>query len=288
MPNTTQFFGDGEQYAAFSSVQASRAQVALCRLTASTQKTGAALDLGCGDGKITDKLKNTVCPQVQVIGIDKSRDMVRTATRRYSRDSHLSFIEGDVTALDAILGHHCFDLITSFFCLQWVPLLKLPDVLRSIVRHLNPNGEMYLLFPCFDEPHQIIRSVAGSPEFAKYFIGYVEPQVLFDETSVKTLPLEQCFGQYTVNIEKTEHVITKSYFIEYTKQWHACYQVLDQLDGSDAEKKAIMDRFIRAIREKLDAVSHHKEESFTLHQETLHMRGLQPKLEDQHRFTAKL
>ena len=68
------------------------------------------LDVGCGDGKITNKIAKMV-PNGKVVGIDYSASMIKTAEQTYSDIQNLSFKVSDATNLTF---DQKFDWIFSF------------------------------------------------------------------------------------------------------------------------------------------------------------------------------
>ncbi len=85
------------------------------------------LDLGCGDGVLTEKLVAVGC---QVVGLDGSLDQVEAARRRglgaYVMDGqHLPFADE-------------FDAVFSNAALHWMP--RAADVIAGVWRALKPGG----------------------------------------------------------------------------------------------------------------------------------------------------
>jgi trans-aconitate methyltransferase len=85
------------------------------------------LDLGCGDGALTEKLVAHGC---RVVGIDSSPEQVEAARAR-GLDAHV----GDAAAL-AFEGE--FDAVLSNATLHWVP--DFAATLRGVHRALVPGG----------------------------------------------------------------------------------------------------------------------------------------------------
>jgi trans-aconitate methyltransferase len=85
------------------------------------------LDLGCGDGALTEKI---AAAGAQVMGVDMSEDLLSAA-----RDRGL-----DVRSMDAqqLNFHAEFDAVFSNAALHW---MKRPeDVVKGVQRALKPNG----------------------------------------------------------------------------------------------------------------------------------------------------
>ncbi len=103
---------DGEKYKAASSHQKEWGKSLISQL--SLQGNEAILDLGCGDGNLTEQLSLLV-PNGKVLGIDASIGMIETA-RKISRDK-LNFVQMDINKLHF---SNEFDIIFSNAALHWV------------------------------------------------------------------------------------------------------------------------------------------------------------------------
>ncbi len=98
------------------------------------------LDVGCGDGKITDYVAEKV-PDGKVIGLDISEKMIAEASSLFTKD-HLSFMLG--SALE-IPFHNQFDKLISFNTLHWV--LEQEKALQSMRSSLKEGGAALLIVP---------------------------------------------------------------------------------------------------------------------------------------------
>jgi trans-aconitate 2-methyltransferase len=93
------------------------------------------LDLGCGTGQLTEQV---AASGANVIGLDRSPDMIREARRLYP---HLSFREGDADNFDVA---DPLDAIFSNATLHWITR---PDATaQCIARALKPNGRLVVEF----------------------------------------------------------------------------------------------------------------------------------------------
>ncbi len=101
----------------------------------------AILDIGCGDGKITETLANLV-PDGRVIGVDSDSTALDFARKTFHTgiNKNLEFIEGDAAKLDKLDD---FDLIVSFSCLHYVQDQK--AALINIKNNLKKDGNIILM-----------------------------------------------------------------------------------------------------------------------------------------------
>jgi len=90
---------------------------------------GAALDVACGSGKLTEALARRAGPGGRVIGLDFSREMLRRARLEQPR---LPFVRGDALALP--FADATFDATTIAFGLRNLadPVRGLAEMLRVI------------------------------------------------------------------------------------------------------------------------------------------------------------
>jgi SAM-dependent methyltransferase len=86
------------------------------------------LDLGCGDGALTLKLRDLGC---EVVGVDAGPDMIRKA-RQLGLDAHV--VDGHELAFE-----HAFDAVFSNAALHWMSRDP-PAVVRGVARALRPGG----------------------------------------------------------------------------------------------------------------------------------------------------
>lgn len=93
------------------------------------------LDLGCGTGDLAKKIADY---QVEVIGIDKSQNMIMQALVKFPE---IEFIVGDATDLPY---HNSFDAVFSNATLHWVKAPK--QALSSIYSSLKNGGRFIAEF----------------------------------------------------------------------------------------------------------------------------------------------
>lgn len=103
------------------------------------------LDIGSGNGLITSLLPDFF-PQIEIIGIDSSADMVRFANEQF-KTSLLHFQQDNAETLNTI-DDQSIDVAVSFSCLLWVHNLK--SAFAAISRVLKPGGWIGLQFPAED------------------------------------------------------------------------------------------------------------------------------------------
>ncbi len=114
------------------------------------------VDIGCGPGNSTFILKKTF-PDAQIIGIDRSPNMVETAKSEYP---DIEFCLCEAQALDGT-----YDLLFSNACLQWIPHHE--RLIPSLMDKLNDGGLLAVQIPMNNEEplYRLIEEVAMNPKW---------------------------------------------------------------------------------------------------------------------------
>ena len=130
------------------------------------------LDVGCGDGRITQSLAAQI-PGARCVGIDPSPGMIAVAP---TADG----IVFEIGAAQTMTFDDEFDLVVSFNALHWV--LDQDRALGAIATAMHHGGRAVLVFVC-DGPRpsleDIAMTVAYSPRwrgsFARFSAPFVHP-----------------------------------------------------------------------------------------------------------------
>ncbi len=131
------------------------------------------LDIGCGDGRITqDMAKNLT--HGNVIGIDNNSSMVIMAQEKTLMQSNLYFEIMDSEKIQ-LPAHYQFDLITSFYCMQWIPDKAV--VFKNIKKYLRPGGRIVMIIPMRHLfLHDVIpQKMLADKRWFNYFENYFNP-----------------------------------------------------------------------------------------------------------------
>lgn len=153
------------------------------------------LDIGCGDGTTSSEILSQI-PQGSVLGIDASASMIDAAKQSFNHNK-LSF---QVLNAHAINFSQQFDLVTSFFCMQWVQ--KKSEVIKKIYDSLNYNGRFLMIVP-LPHPHlpEIRNVLTSSSRWKKYFENYNDPLVYINDVFYKKYAEDAGFviSQYVID-----------------------------------------------------------------------------------------
>ncbi len=109
----------------------------LISLLKTDQNPKRMLDIGCGDGKLTKRIKNQF-PNIEIVAIDNSSDQIEMAT---SEPSEISFQLVDIVDYSPELK---FDCTYSFYVFPHIPKSELLLALKSVKELLEKEGVFYL------------------------------------------------------------------------------------------------------------------------------------------------
>lgn len=144
----------------------STSAVRLTRYLALQPKPLRILDIGCGNGWLSNLLSQS---RHFVTGTDLNPLELRQAARVFSLNPNLVFVEADADFLP--FEAHTFDLILLASVIQYFS--DLPALLHSLSAYLKPRGEIHLM----DSPLYADEESAGAAERSRdYFssLGFPE------------------------------------------------------------------------------------------------------------------
>ncbi len=122
---------------------------------------GLGLDLGCGDGILTDILFKRIGRKPRLVGIDP--DPLETeAARKYPFYERIHTTGGDsIPEPDST-----FDYVISNSVLEHIPSLE--PVIREVGRVLKPGGRFFYTVPCPGFHDNLAGSIAARSDRRKY------------------------------------------------------------------------------------------------------------------------
>ena len=128
------------------------------------------LDLGCGDGALTEHLASLV-PRGCVIGIDASEGMIETAKK--CEAENLKFVRMDINDMSF---ENEFDVIFSNAALHWIKDHK--KLLENTYAALKPGGEILWNFAgdgnCSNF-FEVVKEKMKDKRFERYFADFEWP-----------------------------------------------------------------------------------------------------------------
>jgi len=133
----------------------------------------SVLDIGCGDGSLTNRI--ALKTSGQVLGIDNSHNMIEHAKSLYQNEQvkfELCSAEND-TIYQKITAS--YDLVVSFHCLHWVQDHN--SVLKGVMTALRQGGVAFLRFASdgFDPIQELADELCTSDKWQDLFSGFLDP-----------------------------------------------------------------------------------------------------------------
>ena len=129
------------------------------------------LDVGCGVGSLSMKLREFCGPQL-VVGLDISRAMLRLAKKNFDKlgfRGNLDLVQGDAHAMP--LRDKCFKMVLSTGTLHHI---RRPDeVFRECGRVLKEGGEAWIYEFSFDAPEEAVRRTAKAFDKPAFLVKLV-------------------------------------------------------------------------------------------------------------------
>ena len=186
-------------YESKSLVQKSAGQALLKLLE--IRENDQVLDLGCGVGNLTEKIKEMT--KGKVIGIDPSKEMINKAR---SKKLDIAF---EVNSAETMDYSDCFDGIFCNSAFQWFNDLK--NALKNCFKALRKNGRMGIQSPAKKKysPNFIdaIQKIKENPHTKDIFAHFRQPWTFF-ETAEEYALLFKSVG-FKVAFSEIETIKTK-------------------------------------------------------------------------------
>lgn len=151
------------------------------------------LDLGCGDGVLTEQLAQLV-PNGNVLGIDASGGMIATAQSRTK--NNLSFMQMDINNIDFC---NMFDVIFSNAALHWIKNHE--HLLENTYLALKKDGVLLWDFAgdgnCSNF-FEVVREKMQSEKYKQYFTDFDWPWYMPTKTDYEKIMNALGFSTYRI------------------------------------------------------------------------------------------
>ena len=155
------FGGSAKDYDRFSGLHREIADKFFAQVVRE-QAPAALLDVGCGTGYLTAKLKCHFS-QSKIIGLDFSREMLEVASHKHQG---VGWVLAD--AHDLPFSDGCFDILTSNLSYQWAG--DLSRAFREARRVLSPSGILACTLFGFRTCQELFQSLGEAKTTALQFI----------------------------------------------------------------------------------------------------------------------
>lgn len=208
--NTFEF--DGKKYKLASKHQKEWGLDLISELSFTGNET--VLDLGCGDGILTEQLSLLV-PYGKVLGIDASANMIETA--KMICKNNLEFVHADINKINF---ENEFDLIFSNAALHWIKNHN--QLLKNAYKALKTHGKILWDFgglgncsSFFD----VIQNKMLEDKYAQYFKNFEWPWFMPSKSQYIELISTIGFSSYTIKkVNKDRYFSNVSEMIKWIDQ----------------------------------------------------------------------
>lgn len=149
------------------------------------------LDVGCGDGKITDYLSTLTCSEV--VGIDLNPDMIAFAKKTFKRPA---FHRMDA---QKILFEDRFDVVFSNAALHWAH--DHDAVVRGIYKALKFGGKAVLQMGGYGNAKDIFSALDKVMQnYTAYFEGFKSPYTFCSDSQYNVMLSQAGFSRYRAEL----------------------------------------------------------------------------------------
>jgi SAM-dependent methyltransferase len=194
-------------------------------------RQGRGLDLGCGDGGITQLLRDALGAEWQLTGVDPDGDELELAAGR-GLYGHLEQADGAATNAEAA----SFDFVFSNSVLEHVDALR--PTLREVARVLAPRGTFVFTVPSSFFPQNVGRpGLLGRLATGKRDVGEYRRAIDNRLAHLRYLTVDEwreLLAEAGLELVRASHFMTRS----ETKRWlalsNATAGLLVRLSGKSA------------------------------------------------------
>lgn len=188
---------DGEKYKKASQHQKEWGNKLISSLQLKGDET--ILDLGCGDGTLTEQLSLLV-PNGYVLGIDASAGMIKTAKQNVH--DNLRFEEMDINKMNF---ENEFNIVFSNAALHWIKDHK--HLLENTYTALKSGGVTVWNFAADGNCktfYTVMREKIKSDSYKTYFTDFEWPWFMPSQAEYENLVKDIGFSQFTITEENAD------------------------------------------------------------------------------------
>jgi 2-polyprenyl-3-methyl-5-hydroxy-6-metoxy-1,4-benzoquinol methylase len=157
----------------FSQTRQQRMWPEIINIAKSIPSTSKVLDIGCGNGRLVEELKE----DVHYLGVDNSEELINIAKEKYKNNKNYKFQVLDILELDRLKED--YDYVFLVAVLQHIPSQELRlKVLNKIKNTLKEDGEI-IISVCNLVDNKKYKSQLKKSKYLNFFKGLDPRDLLF-------------------------------------------------------------------------------------------------------------
>jgi trans-aconitate 2-methyltransferase len=199
-----------------------------------------AVDLGCGTGELTARLKEYL-GESDVTGIDSSSQMLERAQKLETSGLHFR-----QSTIEDFSGS--YDLIFSHAAIHWVP--DHPALLHRFFTMLKPNGQIAVQLPSNSSHPAMaaIRYVAAEEPFVSALHGWHQPLHVLPIDQYADILYNEGGKEITVFEKIYPHILPD---VDALAQWTSATAMLPYLEKlNESMKQEFLSRYKEVLSER--------------------------------------
>ncbi|CAB3223288.1 unnamed protein product [Arctia plantaginis] len=166
------------------------------------------VDLGCGDGSVTNILMEFLPTDYQLLGCDISENMVMYASNHH-RNERTSFTLLDISGHLPKRMRGYFDHVFSFYALNWVADQK--KAFENIFNLLDYDGQCLLTLAGYHTIHDVYRILSRNSKWSTWINDvekYISPYHDSENPDASIMKLMQAIGFVDCHVECRDMVFS--------------------------------------------------------------------------------
>ena len=160
------------------------------------------IDLGCGTGKLTRRLHQTLAAR-ETVGVDRSERMLEAA----ERDPHQDGLRFELGTVESFSADDEYDLIFSNAVFHWIEDHE--GLVARLIRALRPGGQLAFQMPAMHRhpSHVVADALASVAPFGRALNGWHRPQPVLEPEDYARLLFRAGIANPKVRVVIYPHVL---------------------------------------------------------------------------------
>lgn len=231
------YYQNPEDYSQNASVQKKRAEKNLADFV--FEKDDVILDLGCGTADVS-KIMASKVPEGKVIALDVNPRMIEKAGEG-EQPKNIVYSLQDVRHFSL---PEKVDVVTSFACLSWIPVIDHEQIFKQVTEALKPGGRVLMrMMAAGERPLQeVVDQVVE--EWKDSFVGYTSPAAYETVDHVRDILSGLNFDITSCEVKISQvPVQSKEWLVTWLMTWLPEANYLEGIDKKRAFLQEVAERY---------------------------------------------